>query len=473
MEMHMNYLKIRPVISIFYTAFNNFMQRFYYFSSIMFLSSYSPKKFDSIYDYYMSIYALKTIDNDYSAFTFPIRERIRFTITVFITFYYSTLAFEFIDYPESIRFIVGDVFVILVNISEIAIIHLSFLLIFCIIMLWFTSYYTYNCRKSLEFRTMIQCWNEIDHNNRILFTIPRKFSEYSLSTLILFDYGRLIIRKNFSNYKYSFIYLNQYAQPCHLLLSFCIQFFKFNNISLRTRQIWQIICQTICFHLYCISINLFIIFYMPIFLGCFTFISLMKISKQLIRDIDNCLAIYQSNIIRSRSLIKIVQQNRIETRLIHSFSLYTRLIVLIECIQKYASKLILLALITGFISSQFTLHLINQMTNGQFFFLIMLYYMLIVEYSVLILLMFIISKFNQQMNQIQSSLQKTAIVMNDGDNGTINFKLQIMNFYERIIHHKTPWGMRIGPTAVLTKFVFIKLIIFYGRFTMLSSKLFV
>ncbi|XP_075587907.1 uncharacterized protein LOC142597583 isoform X2 [Dermatophagoides farinae] len=327
--------------------------------------------------------------------------------------------------------------------------------------------------KSLEFRTMIQCWNEIDNNNRILFTIPRKFSEYSLSTLILLDYGRLIIRKNFSNYKYSFIYLNQYSQSCHFLFAFYMQIFKF-GIFIRTRQIWQIICRTICFQFYFISMNLFIIFYMPIFLGCFTFISLMKISKQLIRAIDNCLAIYQLNIIRSRSKSanKIVQQNRIETRLIYSFSLYTRLIVLIECIQKYASKLILLALITGFISSQFTLHLINQMTNGQFFFLILLYYMLIVEYSVLILLMFIISKFNQQLNQIQSSLQTTAIVMNDGDNGRINFKLQIMNFYERIISGKKQWGMHIGPLAVLTKFVFIKLIIFYGRFTMLSSKLF-
>ena len=463
-------------------AFNNFMQRLYYFSSILLLSSYSPKKFYSIYDYYMSIYTLKTIDNDYNEFKFPIKEKIRFTITVIITFYYSTLAFEFIDYPESIRFIVGDVFIVLDDISKMSIIHVSFLIIFCMTMLWFTLYYTYDFRKSLEFRTMIQCWNEIDHNNRILFTIPRKFSEYSLSTLILLDYGRLIIRKNFSNYKYSFIYLNQYSQSCHckflfyfflvycfnhqliffvffftVLFAFYMQIFKF-GIFIRTRQIWQIICRTICFQFYFISMNLFIIFYMPIFLGCFTFISLMKISKQLIRDIDNCLAIYQLNIIRSRSKSanKIVQQNRIETRLIYSFSLYTRLIVLIECIQKYASKLILLALITGFISSQFTLHLINQMTNGQFFFLIMLYYMLIVEYSVLILLMFIISKFNQQLNQIQSSLQKTAIVMNDGDNGRINFKLQIMNFYERIIHHKTPWGMRIGPTAVLTKFVFIK-----------------
>ncbi|KAH7643579.1 hypothetical protein HUG17_5941 [Dermatophagoides farinae] len=402
--MHMNYLTIHSVISIFNMAFNNFMQRLYYFSSILFLSSYSPKKFYSIYDYYMSIYTLKTIDNDYNEFTFPIKEKIRFTITVIITFYYSTLAFEFIDYPESIRFIVGDVFIVLDDISKMSIIHVSFLIIFCMTMLWFTLYYTYDCRKSLEFRTMIQY------------------------------YGRLIIRKNFSNYKYSFIYLNQYSQSCHFLFAFYMQIFKF-GIFIRTRQIWQIICRTICFQFYFISMNLFIIFYMPIFLGCFTFISLMKISKQLIRDIDNCLAIYQSNIIRSRSLIKIVQQNRIETRLIYSFSLYTRLIVLIECIQKYASKLILLALITGFISSQFTLHLINQMTNV--------------------------------------IIAKTAIVMNDGDNGTINFKLQIMNFYERIIHHKTPWGMRIGPTAVLTKFVFIKLIIFYGRFTMLSSKLFV
>ena len=82
--------------------------------------------------------------------------------------------------------------------------------------------------------------------------------------------------------------------------------------------------------------------------------------------------------------------------------------------------------------------------------------MLAVELFVILLLMYIISKFNQQLNQIQSSLQKTAIVMNDGDNGTTNFKLQIMNFYERIISGKKQWGMHIGPLAVLTKFVFIK-----------------
>ncbi|XP_027203776.2 uncharacterized protein LOC113797565 [Dermatophagoides pteronyssinus] len=210
---------------------------------------------------------------------------------------------------------------------------------------------------------------------------------------------------------------------------------------------------------------------MPTFLGCFTFMSLMKISKQLINNINKNLNIYRSIIVRLKSRKKFPRtKHRVEIHLIKSFSLYTRLIVLTEDIQKYVSKLILLALITGFISSQFTIYSLKCMTNGHWSMMLMFYYMLAVELFVILLLMYIISKFNQQINLIRPSLEQTIQITNKVHQMN-RFKFNLMNFYHRIVSN-IPWGMRIGPTIVLTKFVFFKIIIFYARFTMLSSKFF-
>ncbi|OTF82120.1 hypothetical protein BLA29_013259 [Euroglyphus maynei] len=98
------------------------------------------------------------------------------------------------------------------------------------------------------------------------------------------------------------------------------------------------------------------------------------------------------------------------------------------------------------------------------------YYLLVVEFFVLLLLMYIISRFNQQLNVIRRSLERTVKITNE-IHQKIRFKFALMNFYERIVSGK-PWGMCIGPVTVLTKLVFIKLIIFYARFTILSSKFF-
>lgn len=193
---------------------NNFMQSIYYFASAFYLSSYTPDKYGTVYDYHVMIYSLKTNQKS-SKITIPIKERIRFAISVFPVLYYSIKGFKLIDFNETIPFIVGDLFVIIDNVDKTIIINASLLITFCLIMLWFSLYYTYNLRLSLGFCTMIQCWSEIERNEQILLTIPQKFSEYSLSTLIILNYGHSMIRKFFSKFKFFFIKFYYFIQPFH------------------------------------------------------------------------------------------------------------------------------------------------------------------------------------------------------------------------------------------------------------------
>lgn len=202
---------------------NNFMQRFYHFTCIVFLSSYTPKKHGSIYDYHVMIYSL---ENNGEKISFSMQIRLCLAISTLPVLYYSTLGMKIIDYDEQTRFIIGDIFMILDNIDEMVIINVSLLISFCITMVWFSLYYTYDFRKSLEFCTMIQCWSEIEQNEPILFTIPEKFPKYSRSTMIILHYSHSLIRKNFSKFKYFFIQFYCYTQSAHCKFLFTWFFSK-------------------------------------------------------------------------------------------------------------------------------------------------------------------------------------------------------------------------------------------------------
>nr|XP_027206214.1 uncharacterized protein LOC113799725 [Dermatophagoides pteronyssinus] len=93
-----------------------------------------------------------------------------------------------------------------------------------------------------------------------------------------------------------------------------------------------------------------------------------------------------------------------------------------------------------------------------------LIYCLLLDYMIIILMTYSLSLFNQQLNSIGQQLQPIIII--NQTNFSRKFQLMLLN--ERLITRKQ-WGIRIGDLTVVTKWVFMRLIILYARFTLLAK----
>nr|XP_027196000.1 uncharacterized protein LOC113790522 [Dermatophagoides pteronyssinus] len=151
------------------------------------------------------------------------------------------------------------------------------------------------------------------------------------------------------------------------------------------------------------------------------------------------------------------------------YKIYIRLIVFVEQVQPYVAQMTVWGIFVNIIGSQIVINCLKRIENDEYFLLILLFYALIVELSIIIFLTYVMSKFNLYLNSIRLNLQRTTCLAMKTDD--IYFKFHMTNYYERIVSRKQ-WGLRIGPITVLTRLVFLKLMIFYVRFTVLSSKLF-
>lgn len=142
-----------------------------------------------------------------------------------------------------------------------------------------------------------------------------------------------------------------------------------------------------------------------------------------------------------------------ELRLLKLFELYARLIIFTEQVGLYASRMILWSIIFTFMTSQFTIYSIKEIKRDKISVGIILYYLLITEHVIIILISYTISLYNTRLNSIHTNIRHTLIQTNQTSNKYFKFKMMIIN--QNMINTK-PFGFKIGPINVLTKIIFAK-----------------
>lgn len=192
----------------------------------------------------------------------------------------------------------------------------------------------------------------------------------------------------------------------------------------------------------------------------------LKIIRNIRMDIQNGLKNYQllnellnNHHNNTNNNIPIIM-NIINRNLMKTLRMYTRLIIFIEDFQRYVSRLIFWTLIVNIAASQMTLLCLRNIHSIRWIIWIIFVYCLLLEYSILILFTYFISKFNTKLNSIRFDLERVVHCrdMNAADNNRSWLNgLRLLLFYERMIDRK-PWGISIGMIAVLTKAVFAKVI---------------
>ncbi|XP_027203894.2 uncharacterized protein LOC113797672 [Dermatophagoides pteronyssinus] len=148
--------------------------------------------------------------------------------------------------------------------------------------------------------------------------------------------------------------------------------------------------------------------------------------------------------------------------------MYVRFIILSEDIQNYFSTLILWALLTAFLASNMVIAFQKNINEDKYVVKVFIYYCLLLDYSIMILMTYFISRVNAKINSFRFLIEDTISHANHST--SFHFRLYMATIYQRMINIK-PWGIKIGSITVLTTWVFFKLIIIYARFTLLTFKL--
>ncbi|KAH9416563.1 hypothetical protein DERP_009926 [Dermatophagoides pteronyssinus] len=125
---------------------------------------------------------------------------------------------------------------------------------------------------------------------------------------------------------------------------------------------------------------------------------------------------------------------------------------------------------SAILSSQIILKSLRFIKEDDYF-IIILYHLLAIDYTIILILSFTVSLFNKHLNSIRYDLQQTIYLMNCSSPSFRN-KFQMLMYYERLVYRGKLWGIQIGAITVMTTATFSKLIITYGRFSMLANKLF-
>ncbi|KAH9497036.1 hypothetical protein DERF_013049 [Dermatophagoides farinae] len=300
-------------------------------------------------------------------------------------------------------------------------------------------YDSFRTQKSLAFRTLIQYTRQDQQQ--------QQQQQFSRSSSILMDYGCIKISSNF-------IFIHFTALIGEIFECYSDQTIKY------------IIIRMFTFHMNVIALNfLFTFIYCPIFIAFYLLSWGYKLSRRFEWDIEN----YSTILFFGTQWLP---NKRIKTQLnmnmIQSYKMYTRLIIFVEELGKYFARILFFALALTIFASQIVLSQLRHLSVETYFTLLVLIYCLLLDYLIIILMTYSISVFNKQLNSIGSYLQRSINKTNRSSNLYLKFQLMLIN--ERLIGRK-PWGIRIGDLTVVTKSVFMKIIILYARFTLLSNKL--
>nr|XP_046916858.1 uncharacterized protein LOC124497265 [Dermatophagoides farinae]XP_046916859.1 uncharacterized protein LOC124497265 [Dermatophagoides farinae] len=253
-------------------------------------------------------------------------------------------------------------------------------------------------------------------------------------------------------------------------MDICLQSIKLNKF-IKTRTIWQILLRSISIHCFMIIVNFMISsMYTLSLVEIFTIRIVTKIIRKIKMEINKIIGLIEMKIQMDDYRKYSLQLQLMKTKLNNQYRTYTRLIIFIEQIQPYVAKMNIWGIVVNIVGSQIVINCIKHVENDEYFLLIILYYVLLIELMIIILLSYVMSKLNSYLNSIRMDLQHTCcMAMKTTD---VYFKFKMATIYERIVHNRKQWGIRIGPITLLTKLVFFKLMIFYARFIVLSSKLF-
>lgn len=227
------------------------------------------------------------------------------------------------------------------------------------------------------------------------------------------------------------------------------------------RPLWQIIGRVFGFQITCISIDFLLIFaYCPIMIGYFITMNGIRSINLLRRDFLD--SINKIQMISSNCKHKYNQTVKlnilIEKLILHRYMMYVRLNIFSEQIIPYFSPLIILSTIISFVTNQFIWNCLQQIRADQYLLRCLFYYFLILNYSNMLILTYWIAKFNAKLDSLRYVLQATIWHTNPLSND--RFKFHLMFIHERMVSRK-PFGMKIGPFSVLTRFVFVKVKVFF------------
>lgn len=169
--------------SLLQAYFDHFLNQFYCIQSFLYLSSYSG---GSIYDHHSKFLLLKP--SQCFLISLSVKERFQFFLAFIIIFYYTTFGFDLIKYPDDIRFIAGDILLLLSNQARKTEKIAAIMLLFSFCTLIFIVYISFNTNSSLSFRTIILYSYEAETNKTTLDIFRQKYSLFSSNTVIFLDY---------------------------------------------------------------------------------------------------------------------------------------------------------------------------------------------------------------------------------------------------------------------------------------------
>ena len=128
-------------------------------------------------------------------------------------------------------------------------------------------------------------------------------------------------------------------------------------------------------------------------------------------------------------------------------------IILSEDIQNYFSTLILWALLTAFLASNMVIAFQKNINEDKYVVKVFIYYCLLLDYSIMILMTYFISRVNAKINSFRFLIEDTISHANHST--SFQFRLYMATIYQRMINIK-PRGIKIGSITVLSTWVFFK-----------------
>ncbi|KAH7643917.1 hypothetical protein HUG17_6279 [Dermatophagoides farinae] len=257
-----------------------------------------------------------------------------------------------------------------------------------------------------------------------------------------------------------------------MILNLFIQSFRMTTY-IWYKPFWHIMTRIFSLHIQHIAFNFMILhgIYSPLLISGYLlyigFHVIQKVKYKLYKSMRQYKLIKTIFIITKRHSLW-YRLSKIQSDLAKNLNIYSRIVIFVENVQIVLAKLLFCALLVTFVASQITLNCIRNLSNDSTIILIYMYYFLIMDYAVIILLSYIVSKFNSKINSIR--FEMTRIIRMTNDYCDNHQRFEMMFYYERLVN-KHSFGIQIGTITVLSSAIFMRLIITYIRITMLLNKL--
>ncbi|XP_075587956.1 uncharacterized protein LOC124494269 [Dermatophagoides farinae] len=464
-------------------SMENYLYRIYCQLSPFYLKSFSPNIHGSIFDFHTNFCLLQDNNNNnnnnnnrsnkkWLIWAIPYQERICFSLLILISFYYATSGYNFIHYGDTFEFLIGD-FSLITEVKYGSSLRRTYSLFttFAFLTVGFTIYQSFNTNESKAYRTYIMYLREFDRNHYVLHrSIRMNKKQLSRSTIILLNYLRRRFDPKITEFKSSFNKFYCLARFFHFIVNCLAHLIKMDKF-IYERPLWQIIGRIFGFQITCISIDFLLIFaYCPIMIGYFITMNGIRSINLLRRDFLD--SINKIQMISSNCKHKYNQTVKlnilIEKLILHRYMMYVRLNIFSEQIIPYFSPLIILSTIISFVTNQFIWNCLQQIRADQYLLRCLFYYFLILNYSNMLILTYWIAKFNAKLDSLRYVLQATIWHTNPLSND--RFKFHLMFIHERMVSRK-PFGMKIGPFSVLTRFIAGDLVLFFSDQTSTIPKI--